>query len=372
MIRIILLCVVGVLLPAQTFISRSSAGDVSFTVGVVADNLDVVWDIEVLPDGRVATLHKRGEVHMIIDGQYQPEIYHQVAPLYARGQGGLLDMSADPSFLRNGYIYVVYTVQSRNQVVTRLSRFTDTGEGWEDEQILYDANPVGREKHFGSRVVVGDDGHLYMTLGERGEKDRAQNLDSLHGKILRFTREGSIPVDNPFVASAGVLTEIYSFGHRNPQGLAVHPETGQLYSSEHGPSGYDAPGGGDEINIILPGRNYGWPIIHHSLQRRGMVTPMIEFTPATAPSGISFYSSMQVPAWKNSLFIANLRGASLQRIELDGSEVVSYETLLEGQFGRIRTVSAMPDGTLLVSTSNGDVSGGKIDRILRISPADSQ
>ncbi len=363
-----LLCPKG-LFAQTTYTSMSMLGSQVFQVSVIANRLHVISDIENLGNGNMLIAERGGAVYTYRDGIFDATPYHVFRNIYAVGQGGLLDVVPDPQYRLNKLLYAVYTVETRAGIVTRLSRFKDGVGGWADEKILYDADPVGANKHYGSAVVILPDGTLLFSLGERGNLDLAQDQSTLHGKLIRLTRDGGIPRDNPFVGRAGILPEIYSYGHRNPQGLAVHPVTGSIYGIEHGPSGYDRAGGGDEINLIQPGANYGWPIIHHSLERAGMITPIVEYTPAIAPSMGLFYTSQWIPTWTNNLFVANLRGQSILRMKLEKDRVVEQEFLLEGEFGRIRALGVDDYGHLFIGTSNGDLRGrDQVDMVLMVIP----
>ncbi len=362
----------------ETGVSRTISGDQLFETDVIVEGLHVVGDIEQINSDVLMVAERGGRVLHVTIGENPPteaavQEHHTIENIYAVGQGGLLDIALGSDYSNTGILFVVYTTETRKGVVTRLSRFTDTTEGWTNEVILYDADPVGANKHYGSAVTLLPDRTLLFSLGERGNLDLAQNLGTLHGKTIRLTRDGRVPRDNPFIKNENALNEIYTYGHRNPQGLAVHPETGRVYAIEHGPSGYDRAGGGDEINLLSPGENFGWPIIHHKLERRNMVTPMVEYTPATAPSAGIFYTSRVAPWWTNDLFVANLRGQSLLRLKITEDRVIDQEFLLEGTFGRIRAVGSDDRGSLYIGTSNGDLRGqNNRDVVVRLTPIASE
>jgi glucose/arabinose dehydrogenase len=225
--------------------------------------------------------------------------------------------------------------------------------------------------HAGCRLRFGPDGKLYITTGDATEPDTAQKLDSLGGKILRLNDDGTVPSDNPYVGQKDARPEIWTYGHRNPQGLDWQPGTNVLFETEHGPSGGDAPGGGDEVNIIEKGKNYGWPVIHHRDARAGLESPLLEYTPAVAPASGMFYRGSGFPQFRGNFFFGNLRGQTIIRVVLDGRRVVSQERMLERQYGRIRDVAEGPDGAIYFSTSNRDGRGSPTDdddRILRLVP----
>ncbi len=237
----------------------------------------------------------------IYDGQYRllSTLKGFATDLQAVGQGGMLDLAFHPKFLQNGWVYIAYTVRQPTGYGTQINRFTYRNGNLSDRKVILNG-PTGTDSaHFGCRLVFDEKGYLYASFGERHQKEKAQRKDSLHGKTVRLNEDGSIPKDNPFPGNA-----IYTLGHRNPQGLAIHPLSKSLVVSEHGPTGYDAPGGGDEVNILKPGANYGWPVIHHRESKQGMETPLAEWTPAIAPSGIAFYTDSKIPQWKNDLFVA--------------------------------------------------------------------
>ncbi len=317
---------------------------------VILDNLNSPWAVVTAPnndiwiteiDGRIKIYNQNFELQRTLTN------FPEINPT---GQGGLLDIAFHPKFAQNGWIYANYTVRRNNGYNTRVNRFTyKNGELTEHKIIL--EGPTGSDgAHFGSRLVFGNDGYLYATFGERHLKEKAQSLNSLHGKTVRIGDDGSIPADNPFENNP-----IFTLGHRNPQGIALDPVSGNLFTSEHGPTGYDAPGGGDEVNLLKAGANYGWPVIHHNLTQEGMESPIAEYTPAIAPSGITFYTGNLIPQWKNDLFMTALRGARLVRLRIKDGKVTEQENLLVGKFGRIRDVGNGPDGSLLIVTDGGEL-----------------
>lgn len=251
----------------------------------------------------------------------------------------------------------------------KVARFKDDGDKLSGETTIIDQIPAA-QYHAGSRLGFGPDGKLYITTGDATDRQLAQDLDSLAGKILRVNRDGRIPSDNPFSESP-----VWSYGHRNPQGIAWHPETDELYSIEHGPSTFDGPPGGDEVNHIVKGGNYGWPLVSHERTREGTVSPLAIFTPAEAPASLLIYSGKSFPQFKNNLFFGALRGEGLMRLELDPNnpdKIISSKKLPEVRFGRIRAVTEGPDGFIYFSTSNRDGRGSPAasdDRIFRIRPA---
>lgn len=314
-------------------------------VEIVAQNLEVPWSLDFAPDGRLFFTERAGQVSVVDKGQVQLVTEFPVA---SGGEAGLLGLALDPDFLDNGYIYVYYTYQLDGNLFNRVSRFRETkGE----EEIILDSIP-GARIHDGGRIKFGPDNRLYITTGDATVPALAQDLDSLAGKILRINPDGSVPEDNPFEGSP-----VYSYGHRNPQGLAWHPATGKLYITEHGAIA------NDEINLIEPGKNYGWPSVECESERPEYTDPLVCFRQTVALSGSAFF--------RNSLFFASLRGAHLHRLDFappNYTKLVQEEVLLTG-YGRIRDVVQGPDGRLYIATSNRDGRGSpspRDDLILRI------
>jgi glucose/arabinose dehydrogenase len=360
--------------------SRMSPDDVpllapttgSFRVETVAEGLESPWAVVPMPDGRLLLTERPGRLRVVKDGRLAPEPVPGVPAVAYRGQGGLLDMTLHPDYARNRWVYLAYTVDAPQGMMTRVARFEETPEGLKNLHVVFAGFPGSdKPKHFGCRIRFGLDRALYLTLGERGEGQRAQDLMDLNGKTLRLNDDGSVPPDNPFAGRSDARPEIFTYGNRNSQGMAVHPETGWIFQTEHGPSWNDAPGGGDEVNLIAAGGNYGWPLVHHRDVREGTIAPLLEVTPAIAPAGCTFYAGDAFPAWKGDFFFANLVGKMLVRLKLDGARVVGQEHLLKDAFGRLRDVAAAADGTIYVITSDTDAYGpGRPggDRLLRLVP----
>ncbi|MFH7325546.1 PQQ-dependent sugar dehydrogenase [Desulfurivibrio sp. C05AmB] len=335
----------------------------------VAGGLEIPWSLAFLPDGRMLVTERPGRLRVVTAAG---EISRPVAGLpavHARGQGGLLDVVLGPDFADDGLIFFSYAEPLQRGARTAVARARlDLGElRLEGVTRIFAQNeaPAGNN-HWGSRLVFDPRGNLFVTLGERfAHRDRAQDLDSHLGKIVRIRPDGSVPEDNPFLDKANVLPEIWSYGHRNVQGAALHPETGVLWSHEHGPRG------GDEVNIIRPGRNYGWPVITHGreyvtgfrigegTEREDVEAPLQVWTPSIAPSGMAFYTGEEIPQWRGNLFVGALRGSLLARLELDGEKVVREERLLKEIGHRIRDVRQGPDGRLYLL----DETAGRILRL---------
>jgi len=295
-----------------------------------------------------------------------------VPAVHAVNQGGLLDVALDPDFGANRLVYLSYAEPREGGSGTAVARGRLTEGGLADVEVIFRQQPtVKGGHHFGSRLVFARDGRLFVTLGDRfSERARAQTLDSHLGKVVRIERDGKVPADNPFVNRAGALPEIWSYGHRNVQGAALHPVTGELWTNEHGPRG------GDELNRTLAGRNYGWPVVTYGVEYSGAkisdspTAPGIEppvhyWVPSIATSGLLFYTGDRFPKWRGSAFVGGLVSKQVARLEMDGDRVVSEERLLEGVVNqRVRDVGQGPDGLIYLLTDE------KNGRLLRIEPAE--
>lgn len=339
--------------------------DYNLKVETVAENLKIPWAIAFSPDGRIFFTERIGQVRIIEDGKLvdEPALSINVG----RGEGGLLGLALDPEFKDNRYIYLYYTYSDLLSVYNRVSRFTEQNNKLTDETILLDKIP-GTTIHDGGRIRFGPDGKLFITTGDAANSNLSQDLSSLAGKILRINPDGTTPADNPFAGSP-----IYSYGHRNPQGLDWDPLTAKLVASEHGPSG-ERGFAHDEINIVEAGKNYGWPHIIGDETDPRYVSPVFHTgNTAWAPSGASFYDSDKIPSLKGKFLVANLRGTHLHVFEIDTeqSKIISDKTLFSGQFGRLRDVSVDKNGYIYLLTSNQDGRGSPApndDRIFKIMP----
>jgi len=324
-------------------------------VEVVARGLEVPWSIDFTPDKRLLFTERAGRMSAIVDDEIKLMLELDVEARPG-DEGGLLGIAVDPNFVDTSSIFAYYTYRNvEDRVLNRVSRFVEKGGKLLDEKIILDDIPGGRV-HDGGRIKFGPDGKLYVTTGETWHRDLAQDLNSLGGKILRLNRDGSMPKDNPFPNSP-----IYSYGNRNPQGLAWHPVTNALYSTEHGPSGENGWYAHDEINLIEPGKNYGWPSVIGEGDDLRYTNPLYHTGNETwAPSGCTFYSGDLYPDWKNALFVANLRGEHLRIIKFrppDYTRIDSNMALLDGELGRLRDVVQGRDGYLYICTSNRDGRG---------------
>jgi glucose/arabinose dehydrogenase len=350
-----------------------SSAEHDFRVVVLTRGLEHPWGLAFLPDGRLLVTERPGRLRLVAaDGTLDPRPVEGLPPIAAQGQGGLLDVALHPHFAENGLVYLSYAARGTGGIGTEAARGRLVDHRLEDVKVLFRQQPKsGGGRHFGSRLVFDRQGQLYITLGDRGEMARAQKLDDLAGKIVRLTANGQIPADNPFVNRTGARPEIYSLGNRNVQGAALHPVTGELWTHEHGPQG------GDEVNVIRAGRNYGWPVITYGVeyvigtkigegtQKPGMEQPLHIWVPSIAPSGLAFYQGDRFPGWRGDLFVGALRGQMLVRLRFDGEKRVREERLLEGELGRIRDVRAGPDGYLYLLTDADDGVIARLEPVAR-------
>jgi glucose/arabinose dehydrogenase len=350
-------------------VETSPQSQTNFKVETVIPNLEVVWSIVWAPDGRMIFTERPGRVRVYENGKLLPQPLFTVPDVEPKGESGLMSLALHPQFASNHWLYLSYDYNSGGQQV-RVVRYRETPSGLTDRKVIIEAIPAAHY-HAGCRLRFGPDGKLYITTGDATDRQLAQKLDSLAGKTLRLNDDGSVPTDNPFVAQPNARPEIWTYGNRNAQGIDFQPGTNLLWETEHGPSGFDGPGGGDEVNILERGKNYGWPVIHHRDTRAGIEAPILEYTPACAPGSGMFYRGSVFPQFKGNFFFGCLRGQRIIRVTLDGRRVVSQENLLEKKYGRIRDLAEGPDGLIYFSTSNRDGRGQPApddDRILRLVP----
>jgi len=347
----------------QDFSSRQGP----IRVVTVARGLDHPWGLAFLPDGRMLVTERPGRMRIVTNDGLISAPLIGVPEVAAAGQGGLLDVVLAPDFERSRTIYFSFSEPGAlGSAGTAVASGRLGATGLDQVRVIFRQEPKVRGgAHFGSRLVFARDGNLFITLGERQRRDEAQSLDRHLGKVIRIRPDGSVPPDNPFVSREGARQEIWSYGHRNPQGAALHPTTGELWTVEHGAMG------GDEINTPKAGRNYGWPVITYGLDysgarigegtaKPGMEQPIHYWDPSIAPSGLTFYAGDRFPAWRGNLFVGSLKFAQLVRLELRGDRVVDEERLLQGLGERIRDVRQGPDGFLYLLT---DESNGRVLRV---------
>ncbi len=330
----------------------------TFRFEVVADGLSTPWGLAFLPDGRLLITERSGALRLVDGERLLPPIAG-IPAVWTKQDGGLFDVAIDPGYGRNGWIYLSYAEPAAGDTsMTAIIRGRVKDGRWVEQQTLYRATSPElfstQGSHFGSRFLFDRDGHLFYSIGDRGHECDAQDLSHPAGKIHRIHTDGSTPRDNPFVGRAGALGSIWSLGHRNPQGLAFHPVTGKMWATEHGPTG------GDELNRIERGHNYGWPLITSGkmfparpspaapLDTAGFHAPITAWSPSIGPAGITFYTGDRFPNWKHHLFVAGLAGEALRRLETDGDRVVHEEIVFKG-FGRVRAVVTGPDGLLYIA-----------------------
>lgn len=357
-------------------LERVSSDAQDFYVQTVLEGLNVPWSMAFLPDDRVLITERSGSIHIVENGELREEPLGNTPEVHAHGQGGMLDIALHPDYEDNGWVYITYSrPHPAGGANTALSRMRLDGYSFTDRELLFAGEPgYDTRHHFGSRIVFDDDGYVYFSIGDRGTMDSAQDLSTHTGVVIRLHDDGRVPSDNPFVDPANLpdgqsdaRPEIYAYGSRNIQGMQLHPETREIWAHEHGARG------GDEINIIRPGRNYGWPEITHGINydgsiitpdtaRDGMEQPLLHWTPSIAPSGMAFVTGDRYPGWTNSLMVGTLAPRYLHRVELDGERVTAQEELLP-DIGRVRDVRQAPDGYLYVATENPGI-------IYRLIPAE--
>ena len=315
---------------------------------------------------RLLVTERPGRVRVVSNGRLEVKPLAVLTDVEARSESGLMGIALAPDYATSRLLYLSYAYDSPDGPRVRIVRFRDDGDRLSDRTLILEGIPAA-QYHAGCRLRFGPDGKLYVTTGDATTGKIAQDLRSLGGKTLRLNPDGSIPADNPFPGSP-----VFSLGHRNSQGLDWDPRSGLQFQTEHGPSGFDGPGGGDEVNIVEAGKNYGWPLVHHRESREGLVSPLLEYTPAVAPAGGSFCGCALLPSFQGDFFFATLRGERLMRVRLDPKyprRVAQTEALFSGVFGRLRDVVPGPDGALYVATSNRDGRGRPQpgdDRILRV------
>jgi len=353
-----------------------TSGKQTVRLEVVAKSLETPWGIAFLPDGRLLISERPGRLRIVDKGQLLPPVTG-IPEVWQVQDGGLFDVEVHPDYARTGWIYLSYSEagpeKTSNTVIIR-GKLRDNA--WVEQQVLFKGGPETYNTHnfhYGSRFIFDRDGHLFYSIGDKGRVADAQDLSKPAGKIHRVNDDGTAPKDNPFVGRAGALGTIWSYGHRNPQGFAFDPRTGALWATEHGPRG------GDELNLIERGRNYGWPVVSHGLEsgitaseRQGMESPIVYWTPTIAPAGIAFSGAKEYPGWPHHLFVSALGGQQLRRLEVSGRAVTKQEIVFN-EYGRVRDVIVGPDGLLYVALSlpgarTIDTTPGAIVRLVPIPP----
>ena len=336
-------------------------------VEIIAENLDHPWSLAFLPDGRLLVTERSGKLRIVDQGQVSEPLAN-VPPVYAKSQGGLMDVVLHPDHANNGWIYLTLAHGSAKANATRLIRAKLEGNALVDVEVLFTAQPFkDTPVHYGGRLAFLPDNSLLLSVGDGFDyREQAQLLDNHFGKIVRLLDDGKVPPDNPFIDGVGNLPEIWTYGHRNPQAIIVHAEKDAVFVHEHGPDG------GDEINVIVPGRNYGWPITTHGkdysgaaispfTELHGTVDPMLHWTPSIAPAGMALVNGDKYPKWQGNLMVAALKARELRRVTID-SETIDQQSLLTALGERIRDVRLGPDGYLYVLTDNSN------GRILKLIP----
>ena len=338
-------------------------------IKLIASGLKFPWGMAFLPDGNMLVTERVGQLRIITPAGHVSEPIKGVPKVFAQKQGGLLGVALDPNFAKNNLIYLSYAEPEGSKAGTAVARAKLDGNSLKDLKVIFRQQPktVGAQ-HFGSRLVFAPDGNLFITLGDRGNhQEDSQRLNNHIGKLIRIRPDGSIPKDNPFVNDPNAKPEIWSYGHRHIQGAAINPHTGELWIHEHGPRG------GDEINIPKAGKNYGWPQanygVHYSMApirdehlEQGYEEPIYYWTPSIAPSGMTFYTGNQFPAWRNSVFVGALAGRHVARLAINGNKIMGEEQLLQNT-ARFRDIQQGQDGALYLLT---DEDNGKLLKITTI------
>ena len=361
-------CIVPICLWAG---ETAEARDYKLKVEVLTEGLNHPWSMAFLPDGRMLITERPGRLRLLSDDYHLvPASVENLPDIEAKGQGGLLDVVLHPDYKNNAWLYLSYVAEGRNGLGVEVVRAKLVDHRLEKVDPIFRARPKSSGgRHFGSRLVFDQQQYLYITLGERGDKERAQRLDDHAGSVVRLHDDGRIPVDNPFPEQKQVAKGLFSYGHRNPQGMAFDPVTNQLWVHEHGPQG------GDELNLLTGGKNYGWPVITYGVNyvfgtkigeghaKAGMMQPIHYWVPTSiAPSGMAIYRGSVFKKWRGDIFLGALRGQMLVRLKIKENKVVTEEHLLKNQLGRIRDVRVGPDGLLylLIDARNG--------KLVRLSP----
>lgn len=337
-----------------------------FQIEILTDKLDGPWGFAFLPDGSLLITEEQGNLRRLKDGVLSAPL-SGVPKVRSSGQGGLLDVAIDPKFASNKQVYLTFSEPGNGGSGTAIARATLGKSGLEGTKVIFRQNKkTSGSRHYGSRIAFAPDGSLFFAIGDRGGRPRAQDPRDHAGSVLRINTDGSVPADNPFADGKAALPEIWSIGHRNPQGIDIHPVSGEVWTVSHGARG------GDEVNKPEAGKNYGWPVIsygrHYSggkigegTAKAGMEQPLHYWDPSIAPSSMTFYSGALFPEWKGDMFVSALAGQKIVRLDMEGEKIVGEEDILKDDFGRIRRVAEGPDGALYAIIDDG--------ALLRLAPA---
>ena len=341
-------------------------------IDTVVSGLKVPWGMAFLPNGDMLVTERGGQLRMVKAGKLDPTPIKGVPEVVARGQGGLLDVFLHPKFTSNGLVYITYSAaaapgEEGEGANTAVMRARLDGNQLVDQKVIFKATPnVKGNNHFGSRIAFDKQGYLYVSIGERGQMEQAQNTTNHQGTVIRLHDDGRVPADNPFVGKAGFRPEIYSYGHRNPQGMMFHPKTGELWANEHGPQG------GDELNLIKKGANYGWPSITYGINydnsiitkdtvKAGLEQPVLFWRPSIAPSGMAFISGKLFKGWEGDMLVGSMKFGYIEHLKFKGNKVTSQTRICEN-IGRVRDLREGPDGAIYVAIEGPGL-------IVRLTPA---
>jgi len=335
----------------------------SFSIETVVDGLEYPWSMEFASDGKILITERPGRLRIFENGELSAPV-KGLPKIKSEGQGGLLDIALDADFINNKILFLSYTAGNFSGIGTEVSSAKLVNNQLRELKLLFKALPKSRGgRHFGSRLLLTNDNSLYITLGDRGEMKRAQNINDHAGSLIRIGKDGEIPNDNPFIKRSDAKKEIYTYGNRNIQGIALNPATHDIWTVEHGPQG------GDELNLMKSGTNYGWPVITYGVNygtgtqigegthKDGMVQPVYYWIPSIATSSLLFYSGKKFPNWKENIFVSSLKFGQLARLVMTDNIVMIEERLINGAFGRIREIKEGPDGLLyiLIDDANGKI-----------------
>ena len=351
--------------------AQTDSADNSIKIDTVVTGLKVPWGLAFLPNGDMLVTERGGQLRIVQSGKLNPNPIGGVPEVVAKGQGGLLDVFLHPNYASNGWIYLTYSAaaapgESGEGANTAVVRARLKGNQLIDQKVIFKATPnVKGNNHFGSRIAFDKAGYLYVSIGERGQMEEAQNTTNFQGTVIRLHDDGRVPADNPFVGKQGFRPEIYSYGHRNPQGMMFNPKTGDLWAHEHGPQG------GDELNLVKKGANYGWPAITYGINydnsiitkdtvRAGLEQPVLFWRPSIAPCGMTFVSGKLFKGWEGDLLVGSMRFNYIEHLKLDGQKVVSQTKICEN-IGRVRDLREGPDGAIYVAVESSGL-------IVRLSP----